>query len=150
VIPAIFAQHSGRRARRRALIVEDHDDTRDLLAWCLRAGGWQVDTARNGLEAVVAAETYELDVIVMDLHLPMIDGFETTRRLRSNERTSGVPIVVCTAYGREHQAEIDQTGFAAVIPKPCTPEELRLVVETLARRSPDRTTPGSCNQVSGR
>ena len=111
--------------------MEDHDDTRDLFAWCMRAAGWQVATARNGLEAVVAADSIQPDVIVMDLHLPLLDGFEAARRIRSEGRTSSVPIVVCTAFGPEHEAEIERTGFDRVLSKPCTPEELRLVVESL-------------------
>jgi CheY-like chemotaxis protein len=138
VTPTATSQHSGTRARPRALIVEDNDDTRDLFAWCMRAAGWQVDTARNGLEAVVVAETAEPDVIVMDLHMPLVDGFEAARRLRRQERTSGVPIVVCTAFGHEHEAEIAQTGFDLLVAKPCTPEELRIVVESLVRGSAPR------------
>jgi CheY-like chemotaxis protein len=145
VIPSAAAQHSQTRARPRALIVEDHDDTRDLFAWCMRAAGWQVDTARNGLEAVVAAETAEPDVIVMDLHMPLVDGFEATRRLRSQERTAGVRIVVCTAFGHEYEAEIQETGFDHVVSKPCTPEELRIAIESLVRggvpASPVAATP---------
>ncbi|HEY3817973.1 MAG TPA: response regulator [Polyangiaceae bacterium] len=113
------------------LIVEDHADTREIYAWCMRAAGWQVDTVTNGLDAVVMAAATEPDVIVMDLNLPLLDGIAATRRLKGDESTADIPIVACTAFGKERQSELESAGFDLLVPKPCTPEELRLVVERL-------------------
>jgi CheY-like chemotaxis protein len=127
-------QESANRRKVRVLIVEDHDDTREIYAWCMRAAGWQVDTVTNGLQAVVAATALEPDVIVMDLNLPMLDGIAATRALKTDPRTAFIPVVACTAYLQEHRAAVDEGWFEELVPKPCTPEDLREVVELVARR----------------
>jgi two-component system cell cycle response regulator DivK len=122
---------TGTRPRPRVLIVEDHGDTREIYAWCMRAAGWQVDTVTNGLEAIVMASALQPDVVVMDLHLPVVDGIEATRRLKGDDRTAHIPVVACTAFGHEHRDEIESAGFDHLVRKPCTPEELRDLVEKL-------------------
>jgi CheY-like chemotaxis protein len=111
--------------------VEDHEDTREIYAWCMRAAGWHVDTVTNGLEALVVATAKEPDVIVMDLNLPVLDGIAATRRLKTDERTAHIPVVACTAFGLDNEAEMREAGFDVLVLKPCTPEELYEVVESL-------------------
>lgn len=112
-------------------MVDDHDDTREAFAWCMRAAGWQVDEVTNGAEAFDHAAAFEPDVIVMDLHLPVLDGFEATRRLKGDARTARIPVVACTAYARLHEMEVRTAGFDKLVPKPCSPEDLRVVLEDL-------------------
>jgi CheY-like chemotaxis protein len=119
----------------RVLIVEDHADTREIYAWCMRAAGWQVEVATNGLAAVVLATAIEPDVIVMDLNLPALDGIAATRALKSDERTANIPVVACTAYLQEHGADLDDAWFEELVTKPCTAEDLRDVVEKVALRT---------------
>jgi two-component system phosphate regulon response regulator PhoB len=126
---------TGKRARPRVLIVEDHADTREIYAWCMRAAGWHVDTVTNGLEAIVMAAATQPEVIVMDLNLPVLDGVSTTRSLKRDERTAHIPVVACTAYGRQRRAEMREVGFEEVVPKPCSAEYLRDIVEMVARRA---------------
>jgi two-component system response regulator AtoC len=117
------------------LIVEDDEDTREIYAWCMRAAGWHTDAVTNGLEALAVAASFAPDVIVMDLHMPELSGIEATRRLKRDTRTAHIPVVACTAYGRLHVAEVVDAGFDEVVDKPCTPEELRALIEqVLARR----------------
>jgi DNA-binding response OmpR family regulator len=112
--------------------VEDDEDTRELCVWCLRAAGWVVEAVTNGADALLVADTFEPDVIVMDLRLPVIGGIEATRQLRRAARTKHVPIVVCTAVDPV-PAEIlaREAGCDEFVPKPCTPEELLVVLEDL-------------------
>jgi serine/threonine-protein kinase len=128
------ASGSGPRAvkparRPRVLFVEDHDDTRDIYAWCMRAAGWEVDAVGRGAEAVAVAALFQPDVVVMDLHMPVMSGIEATRRLKEDRRTADIPVVACTAFGREHEAELRAGGFRFVVRKPCAPADLRAVLE---------------------
>jgi CheY-like chemotaxis protein len=116
------------------LIVEDHQDARELYAWCMAAAGWRVDTVANGAEALAFAAAYEPDVIVMDLQLPVLDGVEATRLLKADARTAHIPIVACTAFGHEHREALLTGGFEDLVAKPCTPEELRDAVENIVVR----------------
>jgi two-component system phosphate regulon response regulator PhoB len=122
---------TGTRRRPRALIVEDHEDTREIYAWGLRASGWHVEVVSSGADALAFAADFDPDVVVMDLHLPGLGGIEATKILRRDVRTSHIPVVACTAYGNEHQREMQEVGFDQFVPKPCTPEELRIVLEEL-------------------
>jgi CheY-like chemotaxis protein len=117
------------------LIVEDHADTREMYAWVMRAAGWQVDTVNDGLEALIMAVSTEPDVIVMDVNLPVMDGLEATRRLKADPRTASIPVVACTASGEVLHEEMVGAGFDELVSKPCSPEELRDVVERLVRRA---------------
>jgi CheY-like chemotaxis protein len=118
------------RRRRRVLFVEDNLDTRDIYAWCMRAAGWEVDTVTDGLEAVPVAALFQPDVVVMDLHLLAVDGIEATRRLKADARTAHIPVVACTAYGRQYEAEL-RGRFRLVVSKPCDPDDLRVLLEDL-------------------
>jgi CheY-like chemotaxis protein len=119
----------------RVLIVEDHADTREIYAWCMRAAGWHVEVATNGVAAVVLATATEPDVIVMDLNLPALDGIAATRALKSDERTANIPVVACTAYLQEHGGDVEDAWFEELVTKPCTAEDLRDVVEMVALRT---------------
>jgi CheY-like chemotaxis protein len=111
--------------------VDDSEDARDLYAGCMRAAGWHVDAVTNGAEALAMAADFEPDVIVMDLHMPVLDGIAATRRLKADARTAHIPVVACTAFGKPHRVELPHVGFEALVPKPCTAEALRDVLENL-------------------
>jgi CheY-like chemotaxis protein len=129
---------AGAARRPRVLIVEDHEDTRGLYAWCMRAAGWHVDEVVDGAEAVAIAAAFAPDVIVMDLHLPVLDGIEAARALRRDARTEHIPIVACTAFARQHSvADLQDAGFDYLVVKPCTAEDLRdTVAKLLPRHDP--------------
>src|SRR5258706_4578733 len=88
-----------RRSRQaKVLIVEDHPDQREMYASYFRVKGFRTLTASDGPSAIHAARAERPDVIVMDLGLPHIDGWEVTRRLKRDPATAHIPIVVCTAH----------------------------------------------------
>jgi CheY-like chemotaxis protein len=114
------------------LVVDDHDETREMYAWSMRADGWFVEAVANGEEAILAAGSFKPHVIVMDLSMPVLDGFEATRRLKRDERTRHIPVVVCTGLER-HRAWVAarSAGCNAFVAKPCSPDDLRALVEHL-------------------
>ncbi|HTV02143.1 MAG TPA: response regulator [Luteitalea sp.] len=109
----------------RVLIVEDYEDSRALYRFYLNARGWHVlEAARgDGVEAIVSQA--RPDVIVMDLELPIVDGWELTRRLKSDPTTASIAIVVLSArvLPIEKQRAM-AAGCDAYLPKPCLPERL--------------------------
>jgi two-component system cell cycle response regulator DivK len=122
--------HRGTPARPSVLIVEDVADTREMYAWCMRAAGWLVETVVNGREAVLTAAVLLPDVIVMDLALPVLDGFEATRRLKVDPETRHIPIVAVSAQDREEaEARAKAAGCDLFLAKPCLPEDLRAILE---------------------
>ncbi len=121
------------------LLVEDDPDGRRMYAEWLRTAGFVVEEAHNGLQALERAFDVHPDLIVVDLNIPGIDGFELTRRLRQDERTSDVPVLAVTGYAA-FAAEPDRAqraGCDAVLQKPCSPDLLERALRTLAaeRRS---------------
>jgi CheY-like chemotaxis protein len=119
--------------RLRVLIIEDHDDTRELYAWSMAEAGWHVEAAADGGEGLLLAPTFDPDVIVVDLNLPVVGGVQVMQAVRSNARLRQVPMVACTAH--RHiltEKEARAAGFDALVTKPCDPEALRKTVEELA------------------
>jgi CheY-like chemotaxis protein len=129
---------TARRLRRSALIADDDSVIRDSRAWCLRAAGWRVEEASTGQEAMFVATTVLPDVMVIELHLPGIDGFEVTKLLKGESFTQDIAVV---AYSRQDalqraQDEIlaTQAGCDKFLPALGSPEELRELLENLVLR----------------
>lgn len=80
------------------LVTEDEDDTRELMKLLLEHHGHEVDTAENGKQAIRAATERVPDVILMDLRMPVMDGFAATQTLRALPQTQAVPIIAVSAY----------------------------------------------------
>ena len=99
------------------LIAEDHEDSRDALRTLLDAFGYRVVEASNGRQAVERALAERPDLILMDMMMPHVDGFQATREIRAVEGMRGVPIVALTAMegAREH---VLQAGCDDMVPKP--------------------------------
>jgi CheY-like chemotaxis protein len=123
-------KRSGARRRPRALVVDDHRDNRDLYAEYLRHAGWVVHKATNGEEAIAAALSSPPAVIVMDLVMPVLNGLEATRRLKSDPRTKGVPILALTSSAENLDLAL-AAGCDAYVEKPCLPSKLLAVLERL-------------------
>jgi CheY-like chemotaxis protein len=85
----------------KILLVEDNDLNRDMLSRRLMRKGYVVDIALNGVEAVNMAASERPDLILMDLRLPELDGWEATRRLKSDPETQPIPIIALTAHAME-------------------------------------------------
>ncbi len=126
---------TGTRRRPRVLIVEDHDDTREMYAWSLRAAGWNVEPVATVKDALLVVASFEPDVIVVDLHLPDVSGLDLVRHVKDGERARDIRVVVCTAFGSERaRAEATALGCDEFLCKPLDPERLREIVERVALR----------------
>jgi CheY-like chemotaxis protein len=107
------------------LIVEDYQDAREMYAAYLQFSGYRVAEATNGLEAIEQASALLPDIILMDLALPRMDGWEATRRLKADERTAGIPIVALTGHALAGHADgAREAGCDAFVTKPCLPDDL--------------------------
>jgi CheY-like chemotaxis protein len=128
--------------RALVLLVEDDRDGRILFAEWLMQAGFRVEQAHNGLQALERAFDLLPDVILTDLNIPGIDGYELTRRLKGDARTRWIPILAVTGYVpfTQDPSRADRAGCDAVLPKPCDPDELvatlaRLITNARSRRS---------------
>jgi two-component system, cell cycle response regulator DivK len=107
------------------LIVDDVQDNRTIYVLFLKFSGFRIAEAENGEEALHKATTLLPDVIVMDLSLPVMDGWEATRRLKRDPRTKKIPVVVLTGHALpEHAQAARDAGCDLVITKPCLPDQL--------------------------
>jgi two-component system, cell cycle response regulator DivK len=115
------------------LLVEDDRDGRRLCAAWLEHAGFRVVEAHNGLQALERAFDERPDIVVTDLHIPGIDGYELTRRLRSDPRTGDVPILAVTGYipFTQDPGRADRAGCNATLSKPCSLEELEHTIRAL-------------------
>jgi CheY-like chemotaxis protein len=98
----------GREAGRKILVVDDEEAVRDLCAACVHhafSGDCEVLEARDGEEALAAVEAGNPDLILLDIMMPGIDGFEVCRRLKSSPQTKNIPIVFLTALGEDRNVE---------------------------------------------
>lgn len=117
------------------LVVEDYQDAREMYAAYLQFSGYRVAEATNGLEAI--EKTIELmpDIILMDLALPRMDGWEATRRLKRDERTRHIPVVALTGHALAGHAEgARQAGCDAFVTKPCLPDALVMEIRRVLDR----------------
>ena len=137
------------------LVVEDYQDAREMYAAYLQFSGYRVAEATNGLEAIDRATELLPDIILMDLALPKMDGWEATRRLKLDEKTRHIPIVALTGHALAGHAEgARQAGCDAFVTKPCLPDALVAEIKRmLALRdqtsAPRRTTGKSANRGKG-
>ena len=118
----------------RVLVVDDHDDARELLAVIVEARGYSVATAANGRLAVEEARRARPDVIIMDLFMPEMDGYEAARVLKTIPSLASVPILAYTA--RSSPSDMDGGLFAACCIKPCPPGQLLETLSQLLAGSP--------------
>ena len=111
--------------RPKVLCVDDDHDQRLLLSFLLERQGLDVRTASDGEEGVTIALEWLPDLILMDLMMPGVDGFEAAERLRADERTAQIPILALTAYGEEKmQAKAEAVGMDGFVLKTILPADL--------------------------
>ena len=113
------------RERPLILVVEDQDELRRLYAEQLAISGFDVIEAANGEDAISHTATRGPDVVLMDLSLPVLDGWEATRRLKADTRTAHIPVVALTAHdGSGELQRATRAGCDWFVPKPCPPDAL--------------------------
>jgi two-component system, cell cycle response regulator DivK len=128
------------------LVVEDYQDAREMYAAYLSFSGFRVAEATNGVEAI--EKTLELmpDIILMDLALPRMDGWEATRRLKLDERTRHIPIVALTGHALAGHAEGARlAGCDAFVTKPCLPDALVSEIQRMLQARSDAQAPPTAN-----
>jgi CheY-like chemotaxis protein len=123
------------RTTRRILIIEDNPDAAETLRDLLELWGHQVDVALSGFAGLQAAETLNPDVVLCDIGLPEIDGFEVGRRLRRSPITAQSYLVAVTGYGQEQDRErTAEAGFDCHLVKPVNLEELKALLSQSSQR----------------
>jgi DNA-binding response OmpR family regulator len=131
-----MTDESANRNRPVVLAADDDEDILELVAFRLERSGYTVLRARDGQEALDLALEARPDLAVLDVMMPKLDGFELTRRLRAEEATRRMPIILLTA--RAQDTDVDQ-GFDAgaddYIRKPFSPQELRTRVQAILGRT---------------
>jgi DNA-binding response OmpR family regulator len=111
--------------RRHILIVDDDPAIRQLYRTALTLAGFDVDTAADGDTALRKIDEHRPLLVVLDLHLPRVDGLAVLDELRANSDTLDIPVVVVT--GAEYQYAVDQA--TAILRKPCEPEQLLSIIQ---------------------
>ncbi|GAC1403001.1 MAG: hypothetical protein NVSMB56_17990 [Pyrinomonadaceae bacterium] len=119
------------------LVVDDDTDTRDLLSFVLRQEGAQVVTAENGFDALNELRRAPFDVLISDIGMPEMDGFDLIQQVRALPPNSNgfIPAIALTAYARiENRVRVLSSSFNAYMTKPANPNELITTVANLARQ----------------
>jgi len=107
------------------LVVDDFADNREMYSEYLTYSGYDVIEAKNGKEAIEAAQARSPDIIIMDLSLPVMDGWEATRRLKADGRTREIPVVALTGHALAgHSQGAREAGCDSFLAKPCLPDQL--------------------------
>src|SRR5215218_792694 len=124
----------GRDVPSRILIVDDHEDNIELLRARLEARGYRIDTAMDSEQAIARVSAAPPDLILLDVMMPRIDGFEVVRRLKANKDLPFIPIILQTALdSTEHKVEGLDAGADDYITKPINFAELEARVKSLLR-----------------
>jgi two-component system cell cycle response regulator DivK len=109
-----------KRDRPRVLVVDDYPDAREMYSEYLKYCGFDVIEAGNGMEALERAEDSAPDIILMDLSLPVMDGWEATRRLKAGQSTAHIPVVALTGHALAGISEgAKKAGCDVFVTKPC-------------------------------
>ena len=125
------------------MLVDDYADNREAYALYLRYKGYRVAEAEDGHQALEQAFKSRPDLIVMDLSLPGLDGWEATRTLKQDRRTRDIPIIALTGHALEGQSESARAaGCDAFITKPCEPNVLETAIRKILDNSEADTRGG--------
>jgi len=112
-------------AGKRILVIEDHEENRRLLRDLLTSFGYELIEAVTGEEGLSAAQAQQPDLILMDIQLPGIDGYETTRRIKANPALRHIPVIAVTSYALSgDDVKALEAGCDAYVTKPFDPAEL--------------------------
>ena len=122
-------------AKPTVLVVDDNADTRVVVRWMLERWGCRVVEASDGREALEMTVEHRPDLVVMDLSMPVADGYEAVRAIRSREEFSELPVIAVTAFDRAvARDEAAAAGFDHYLSKPIDFKRLEVLVEKLTKR----------------
>jgi two-component system, cell cycle response regulator DivK len=110
---------------KRILVVEDQEDNRQILRDLLGNAGYEMIEAEDGEQALAQAAKHRPDLILMDIQLPLMDGYEATRRLKADPALRAIPVIVATSYAlSSDEAKARAAGCDAYVAKPYSPRAL--------------------------
>lgn len=119
------------------LVVDDYQDAREMYAEYLQYSGFRVAEASTGNEALAQAFALKPDLILMDLSLPGMDGWEATRHLKADDRTKHIPVVALTGHALAGASDgAKRAGCDSFVTKPCLPDDLVVEVRRMLSASP--------------
>jgi two-component system cell cycle response regulator DivK len=119
----------------RILVVEDDADNRRIVVKVLSMEGYETLEAADGRSALAVARREHPDLIIMDLAIPGMDGWEASRRLKADPQTADIPIIALTAFAmRGDEERAREAGCDGYLPKPCRPQTMREVVRQFLAR----------------
>ncbi|MDZ4345168.1 MAG: response regulator [Candidatus Binatia bacterium] len=120
------------------LVVEDNEATLDLMLTQLTLLGYQVTTAKNGVDAVAKAIAELPDIVIMDMQLPVMDGLQAAAQIRKEPKTQSIPILAATAKAMSGDREkCLRAGCNDYIAKPFTHRQLQVAIEKLLTKPPN-------------
>ena len=113
----------------RVLVVEDEEDLRDIARFTLEGAGFEVIEAVNGLEGVTKSEAERPDLVLMDIQMPQLDGYEATRRIKALPGMQRTPVVAVSSFAMKGDEEkAHAAGCDAYVTKPYSPKQLLALV----------------------
>lgn len=117
---------------RTILLIEDHSDTRDVYATMLRGAGYRVLSAPDGGEGIRLAREHMPDLVVTDLGMPTVDGWQVMELLKQDPSTAHLPVIAMTAYVQNfYRGRADAVGCDIFLEKPCPPDVLVQSIQRL-------------------
>jgi len=117
---------------KKILIVDDCDTTRKLLSYIIRERGYTIIGASNGIEALELMAANTVDLVLTDLNMPQMDGYELSKNIRSAEAYSDLPIIMVTTEAGEQDKKMGaDAGVSTFLTKPITPQRLIYEIEKL-------------------
>jgi CheY-like chemotaxis protein len=136
--------------RCRILVVDDNMDSAESMATLLRLDGHEVRVTYDGLAAVESALAFHPQVVLLDIGLPGLDGYEVARRLRLTNETKDIFLIALTGYGRtEDRVRALTSGFNYHITKPVDPGELDMIIKKLTPECSDESAHGGVRRAGG-
>jgi two-component system, cell cycle response regulator DivK len=110
---------------KRILVVEDTEDNRQIMRDLLSSAGYDLVEAQDGAEGVAMAKSSRPDLILMDIQLPVLDGYEATRRIKADPAISHIPVIAVTSYALSgDEAKTRAAGCDGYVAKPFSPRQL--------------------------
>ena len=129
--------------RKKILVVDDDKKNRYLVSFLLEKEGFEVVIATNGWEGLEAAKKQQVDLIIMDIKMPKMDGYEATRRIRRLKKYKSIPIIALTSYAmREDKERVMKAGCTGYMSKPITPEIFTEEIKKFLEVKHDKTISG--------
>jgi two-component system cell cycle response regulator DivK len=135
---------------KRILVVEDTEDNRRILRDLLTNAGFEVIEAIDGEKGVAAAAEHRPDLILMDIQMPIVDGYEASRRIKANPDVRHIPIIAITSFALAGDEEkTAAAGCEGYVPKPCSPRQVLAMVRDFLGEKRAAASGSSAGRTTG-